>query len=124
MNRNELQQMADAYIEAALFTADEELITPKSGEFDQTLHLSRVTKAMKATALRVSTAFYDANAKDLESYPADSAGHDLWYTRNGHGCGFWEADHCTDEEGKRLSDAAHKLGESYLYGVKRWFYFA
>lgn len=125
MTRNELQTMADAYIECALFTADEELIPPKSGQFDQTPYLPRVTRAMKAEALAVCTAFYDANAADLADYPADSAGHDLWYTRNGHGVGFWEADHCTDEQGERLTAAAHKLRECYLGRMQGgWFYFS
>lgn len=124
MTRDELQAMADGYIECALFTADEELIEPKSGQFDQTPYLPRVSQQMRDEALKVCTEFYDANASDLTTYPADSAGHDLWFNRNGHGVGFWEADHCTDEEGERLDKAAHKLGERYLYaGDDGMFYF-
>jgi hypothetical protein len=42
------------------------------------------------------------------------AGHDLWLNRNGHGCGFWDGD-WPDAEGKRLTQAAKALGESYVY---------
>lgn len=123
MLRDELQTMADAYIECALFTADEDIVEPKSGQFDQSPYLPRITKAMKDEAKRVCEVFYDDNAKDLAGYPADSAGHDLWYNRNGHGVGFWEADHCTKEEGKRLSNAAHRLGGRYVYKARGWFHF-
>lgn len=117
MTRDELAEMAAGYIEAALFTADEEIVAPKSGEFDASPYLGRVDEVSKAGALAQCRDFFDANAADLADYPARSAGHDLWYTRNGHGCGFWEADHCTRDQGERLADAARKLGERYLYAA-------
>jgi hypothetical protein len=124
MNGTDLETMAEAYIECALFTASEDLIPPKSGEFDATPFLPRITKGMRETALRVCSEFFHANAPDLDEYPADSAGHDLWYTRNGHGVGFWENDHCTEEQGQRLTDAAHKLGENGIYKRRGgWFAF-
>ena len=38
--------------------------------------------------------------------------HDFWYTRNGHGTGFWDGDY---EEGHALTDIAHSFGEVYTY---------
>lgn len=122
MTQDELDTMTEAYITCALFTADEEIIPPKSGEFDSSPYLPRVTKSTWAKAKDVCAQFYAENSTDLASYPADSAGHDLWYTRNGHGVGFWEADHCTDDEGERLSESARKLGEAYLFKQNGWFY--
>lgn len=52
---------------------------------------------------------------DRSTYPGDvQAGHDLWLTRAGHGCGFWDGDWR-----KRLGDAltirAKRLGELDVY---------
>jgi hypothetical protein len=118
MTQEEIQEMADAYIEAALFTADEEIIPSKPGEFDPGPYLPRISKDMKKEAIAVCSAFYSANTADLANYPALSAGIDLWLTRNGHGCGFWEADHCAKEEGERLTASARKLGSRDVW--KYW----
>jgi hypothetical protein len=39
-------------------------------------------------------------------------GRDFWYTRNGHGVGFWDRGY-PDEVADPLSDAARKFGECY-----------
>lgn len=122
MDIREIEEMALGYITAALFTADEDIIPPKSGEFDASPYLPRVPKSVMADARALCLAFYKANTADLATYPAANAGHDLWYTRNGHGVGFWEADHCTEEEGERLTESAKSLGERYVYKQRGWFY--
>lgn len=40
----------------------------------------------------------------------EHAGRDFWYTRNGHGCGFWDGD-WPAPYGDRLSDAAEDFRE-------------
>ena len=52
----------------------------------------------------------------LERYDDDDIGHDLFLTRNGHGCGFWDGDY--EEvagDGDALTKAAKTLGESDPY---------
>ena len=44
----------------------------------------------------------------------EHAGHDLWLTRNGHGCGFWDGD-WPEEIGKKLTEATEKMGWSTMY---------
>ena len=44
---------------------------------------------------------------------AESFGHDLALTRNGHGAGFW--DRGLGEAGVVLSDWAHSLGELHVF---------
>ena len=44
---------------------------------------------------------------------AESFGHDLWLTRNGHGAGYW--DRGLGALGERLSSAARSLGEVSSY---------
>jgi hypothetical protein len=49
----------------------------------------------------------------------ESAGHNFWLTRNGHGTGFWDEDLDSDAGGKKLGDAltalCKKFGEVWTY---------
>jgi hypothetical protein len=48
-------------------------------------------------------------------YTPERAGHDYWFTRQGHGVGYW--DRGFGELGDSLSAAAKKTGEAYVtYG--------
>lgn len=47
------------------------------------------------------------------TYDETQAGHDFWYTRNHHGCGYWDRD--LGDVGDLLTTAAHKWGEVDLY---------
>jgi len=61
-------------------------------------------------------AFYDAHEGDIEAYEDETgsnAGHDLWFTRCGHGVGFWE--HKGNPAADRLDIAARSLGNLDLY---------
>jgi hypothetical protein len=123
VNQNEIPIMTMAYIECALFTADEEVIAPTSGEFDIATYRSRITKAMLWEACQVCSQFYHRNANDLQDWSAISAGHDLWYTRNHHGTGFWDRDNGTDDSRERLTDNAHALRSRSVYRNRGWFHF-
>lgn len=65
--------------------------------------------------------FIQANTDDLIAYVDtlsegkewDCAGHDFWFTRNGHGVGYW--DRGLGELGERLTKATKAYGEVYLY---------
>lgn len=46
-------------------------------------------------------------------YSWSQFGHDLWFTRNGHGTGFW--DRGLALLGDELSDHASAMGEVYTY---------
>jgi len=48
-------------------------------------------------------------------YDHGQACHDFFFTRNGHGVGFWENDHCNEEQGKALTEIAQSFGETYVY---------
>jgi hypothetical protein len=78
-----LQDMAAAYLEAAYFTDKEEGV---DAEF---------TREFEAAAYDACANFENAcNLLEIDlraSYPDPTQlGHDLWYTRNGHGVGFWD----------------------------------
>ena len=51
-----------------------------------------------------------------EEYTMSSAGHDFFLTRNRHGAGFWDRENLDkDKTGNKLTDIAHKFGESDVY---------
>lgn len=52
-------------------------------------------------------------AYEKPGYTNESAGHDFWLTRNGHGAGFWDRD--LENTGKQLTEAAKALKESDIY---------
>ena len=58
-------------------------------------------------------------------YSQRQAEHDFYLTRQGHGCGFWEADHCTEIEGEALTNIATEFGELDFYvGDDKSIYFS
>ncbi len=53
----------------------------------------------------------DAYDRDFEQ---EQAGRDFWFTRNGHGVGYWDRGILnTDDLGEHLSTAAKRAGEVY-----------
>ena len=44
----------------------------------------------------------------------EHAGRDFWYTRNGHGCGFWDGD-WPEPYATQLTDATKAFGEVNVY---------
>lgn len=43
-------------------------------------------------------------------YTHEQACHDFYFTRCGHGVGFWENDHCNEEQGNQLTEIAKGFG--------------
>lgn len=63
--------------------------------------------------------FYEANVVDLRASKLDmnTLGRDFWYTRNGHGTGFWDHYNKSTPEGEaceRLSKASKPYGSMNL----------
>lgn len=114
-----LPPIVRGYIEAAFFTADED-IGEEKGFLDITSEdLNRIIAecAAFAEANREDIAILIEDGGQADGYDEESAGRDLWYTRNGHGVGFWDRGF-RGEAGaaaERLSDAAVALGESDAY---------
>jgi|TARA_R110002020_G_scaffold320795_1_gene536666 hypothetical protein len=109
------------YIACALWSSTGDDDRPLDSTHDETDLAGETLQAMKDAC----TKFMADNGEDLELFGnvmgvgetkpdfSDSAGHDFWLTRNGHGAGFW--DRGLGELGDRLSDAATAFGEAHLY---------
>jgi hypothetical protein len=55
-------------------------------------------------------------------YDDERAGNDFWYTRQGHGVGYWCRDELKGDLGQGLADAARKFGEAYCSVARGWIY--
>jgi hypothetical protein len=70
-------------------------------------------------SLKSCASFEQDNAALLEQayeqfdYDSEQAGRDFWYTRNGHGVGFWDRD--LGDLGDKLTDASDKFNSVDLY---------
>lgn len=111
-----------AYIEAALFTCNDES-TPQGGEpLDKNYGakdlapetLAKMTADCEAFQAANGELLTDENLLNGRTTVDQRAGHDFWLTRNGHGAGFWDGD-WEETAGKLLTAASKKFGECHLY---------
>jgi hypothetical protein len=112
-----LDAFAQGYIEAMFFTSE--------GDENDLANIGVAELAPDTLAQIVADcyAFQMANAELLQTayamrsgfvgeYDESRAGNDYWYTRNGHGTGFWDRGLC--DVGDKLADAA-RYSERNLY---------
>lgn len=106
------------YVEALFFTStgcaeDEELEHASVAELaPETLNTIQAECDAFQTANRADIDEATDNGR-INGYDDASSGRDFWFTRCGHGVGFW--DRGLGDVGDKLSDAARKAGERYLY---------
>lgn len=107
------------YLLAAMFTEDP---NPRSGEFSQSerpdILLPRIPEDFVVKAVVDCSNFQTLAAKDLveavdvHGRDLEACGGDLWYSRNGHGVGFWDRD--LGDCGDALDAVAERMGEHDL----------
>jgi hypothetical protein len=103
-----------AYIECAYFTDTGDGDQPPS---DAEMSEDGIDSAIHdGIDFMRKSAMLLAEAANRVGYDYTRAGHDFWYTRNGHGVGFWCRDELDDGDlGNRLSDVTREFGQSDLY---------
>lgn len=110
----EVDAFTAAYVEAALWSSNDEK-TPNGGEpldknYSAEDDLAPETLAQMIEECRA----FQATNGHLFAGLEESAGHDFWLNRNGHGAGFWDGDWL--EPAATVLDAASKsAGERDLY---------
>lgn len=152
-----LDEFARGYVEAMFFTNGD------TGDDNENrlndMGVERLTRASVAAIKRDCAAFLGTVMPDgcfvrqwldrLPDYSDEQAGHDFWFTRQGHGVGFWDrrelrsdAGHYFAERqapaqwndgtrrqfmavrgksyGEHLSDAARAMGECYVEIWRGW----
>lgn len=118
---NALDGFTRGYIEALFFTDEESLCEDSDGErempsvvFNMATMESRfdggnsfgfadLAAETVAAIVKDCEAFQRVNSALLESayqrnYDAEQAGRDFWFTRNGHGVGYWDRDQLATDD--------------------------
>lgn len=110
-----LDSFTQGYIEAMFFTSTG---TGDDGDLEGA-HVGELAPETWEKIVAICAAFQKANRDDIEAacecgqeYDETRAGHDLWYTENGHGVGYWDRD--LGVIGDRLTKAA-EYNERNLY---------
>lgn len=99
----DLDAFTQGYIEALFFTEEESLRFPDTGPglggrmLDGRIGFSDLSPETLAAIIADCAAFQDTNGATLaeaygRDYEAEQAGRDFWFTRNGHGVGYWDRD--------------------------------
>ena len=105
----EVNELLNGYFSAILF-AETDLDTEES--LDQNYSISDFDKETVESSKKMLSTFYSKNKKAIEDsgLDLDTIGNDIWYTRAGHGAGFF--DHNLDRNvEKELTNGAKALGE-------------
>lgn len=122
-----LDSFAQSYVEAMFFTNGD--CGDEREDILNELGVGRLTrKACEAIAADCK-AFQEANAELLrqacerDGYDEERAAHDFWYTRQGHGVGYWDRGQLdADGLGAALTKAA-KVGEAYVELWRGWIHY-
>jgi hypothetical protein len=121
MDRTKLDEFTLAYIEAALWSTNDNSNEQGGDPLDKNYDIEDIDKDTLKKMVADCAQFQEANDSLImeenlvnHSYPAvERAGHDFWLTREGHGAGFWDGD-WEEEVGIKLTKAAKQFGEFYL----------
>ena len=112
---NELDSFIQGYIEAMFFTeCNSDNPELDHATFDdlagQALHeIICACQCYQSVNAKLLTQAYE---QDSVEYDETMAGRDYWFTRNGHGVGFW--DRGLGDVGQALSDET-EMPEMYIY---------
>lgn len=115
MKRNECDEFLCGYLDAALFTTDPE--PPGGCDYVECGRADELFPQMPEW-------FIEKARKDCAKFTMENCellsragshiqnGMDFWYTRQGHGVGFWNHGY-PDEVADPLTEACKKFGEEY-----------
>lgn len=123
----ELDKFTQAYVTAALLSTNDESDESGGVPLDRNYDWDDISAESQARIIHDCKLFQAANHqlwadKPVTYFAADSygstsataderAGGDFWYTRNGHGVGFWDSGRWPSEIGEKLTEASKRYGE-------------
>lgn len=113
-NRIDINSLVSGYLECALFADSPDNETAVDFTFEN------ISRDMLKKSYADCERFFDSlHIQSVFSQRPDyhAIGIDFWYTRNGHGTGFWDNYKKTydDNTAELLTDIATSFGECYLY---------
>jgi hypothetical protein len=98
-----------AYIEAALWSTTDDNDKPLDEKYGIDDFAAETLQKIVADCER----FQEENVAAING-DYEQAGHDFWFTRNGHGVGFWDGD-WAEPNATILDNASKHFGECWLY---------
>ena len=103
----DLEQFTAAYIAAIYFT--------DTGEPDQPETDAELAEETRERIQADCAAFFE-QAAAMFGANVEQAGHDFWFTRNGHGVGFWDRPEIYGAlDSNLLTDISKQFGEVWPY---------
>lgn len=129
-----LSDFEEGYIEAMFFTNGD--IGDEREHLLNELGTRRLTNkalasikedcaAFLASPIQLNNAFPHTAEEVItaqSNYDLAQAGRDFWFTRQGHGVGFWSRDELCEAVSGPLSKAAKAQGEAYVETWRGWIY--
>jgi hypothetical protein len=101
---SELNTFINAYFEAIYFT--------ELGDMEQPPNHAELEASSQAEQVHDAKEFYE-KYNYLFNDHVQQAGHDFWFTRQGHGVGFWDRDRAElygQDEADKLVEACEEFG--------------
>lgn len=105
-----IARLCGAYIETIYFT--------DTGDIDQPAADIPLSKEARAIIQRDVENFWGrvCNFDFPQGTTYDQIMHDFWFTRNGHGVGFWDRPEIYGEQlAEQLTEIAESFGEQWTY---------
>ena len=112
---NSRDEVVQGYVEAMLFTASDDVEGATVGDLSTE---ARERICADCMAFQATYEFRDAwnNSGNGYEFDREQAGRDFWFTRNGHGVGFWDREpHVYGSHAVTLDSAADRFGTVDLY---------
>ena len=114
-----LEDFTASCIECALWSSTDNSDDSGGEPLDKNYDEGDLSDECRAEIEKDCKDFYESNIGllvqyfELGDFSDDSAGHDFWLTRNGHGAGFW--DRGLGTIGDRLAKECKPYGSADLY---------
>ena len=95
-SEHDIQTILDAYLECVIFTESGDGHDDGVDPFDGKTIYDFDNYSIVETRQQIEW-FVDVAGDALDDISDESIGYDLWYTRNGHGVGFWDRGYDDDK---------------------------
>lgn len=123
-----LSDFAKGYVEAMFFT-NGDIGNEENKNLLNDLGVEKLTQEAVRNIAACTDRFWSENGVDLylaaakDGYDESRAGHDFWFSRQGHGGGYSNRDlGDVGDVGDRLQKAAQEFGEAYPEVARGWIY--
>lgn len=108
-----LDEFFDAYVTCALWSSTDNADESGGAPLDDNYGPEDIAPETLEGMRQDCADFIElAGMEGRTHWNADSAGHDFWLTRNGHGAGFWDRG---QPDGEELTEHAKTFGGVDLY---------